>query len=109
MDKADDFILGGLTEGVNALGQITGGTNEAPQNPFSRIFIDDYDYQGTRLMAAAGNAMANLDSNNIWSRGGEVRIPAGARVGLSNIDAAKNTVSFGRYVDQLAKQNGWGQ
>ena len=25
MDKADDFILGSLTEGVNALGQITGG------------------------------------------------------------------------------------
>ena len=60
MDKADDFILGGLTEGVNALGQITGGTNEAPQNPFARIFVDDYDYQGAKLMAAAGNAMARL-------------------------------------------------
>ena len=60
MDKADDFILGGLTEGVNTLGQITGGTNEAPQNPFQRIFVDDYDYQGTKLMAAAGNAMAKL-------------------------------------------------
>lgn len=60
MDKADDFILGSLTEGVNALGQVTGGTNEAPQNPFARIFVDDYDYQGAKLMAAAGNAMARL-------------------------------------------------
>lgn len=64
MDKADDFILGGLTEGVNTLGQITGGTNEAPQNPFRRIFVDDYDYQGTKLMAAAGNAMAKLAGVN---------------------------------------------
>ncbi len=64
MDKADDFILGGLTEGVNALGQVTGGTNEAPQNPFRRIFVDDYDYQGTKLMAAAGNAMAKLAGVN---------------------------------------------
>lgn len=60
MDKADDFILGGLTEGVNAIGQFTRGTNETPQNPFKRIFVDDYDYQGTKLMAAAGNAMAKL-------------------------------------------------
>lgn len=60
MDKADDFILGGLTEGVNALGQLTGGTNQAPTNPITNIFVDDYDYQGTKLMAAAGNAMARL-------------------------------------------------
>lgn len=62
--------------------------------------------------SAAANIMSNLSSNSskdIWSRGGEVRIPAGSRVGLSNIDAAKDTVSFGSYVDQLAKQNGWGQ
>jgi hypothetical protein len=60
MDKADDFILGGLTEGVNALGQLTGGTNQAPQNPIANIFVNDYDYQGVNLMAAAGNAMARL-------------------------------------------------
>ena len=60
MDKADDFILGGLTEGVNALGQLTGGTNQAPVNPIENIFVNDYDYQGTKLMAAAGNAMARL-------------------------------------------------
>lgn len=60
MDKADDFILGGLTEGVNALGQITGGNNQAPTNPISNIFVNDYDYQGTKLMAAMGNAMSRL-------------------------------------------------
>lgn len=60
MDKADDFILGGLTEGVNALGQVTRGNNETPQNPFHRIFVDDYNYEGTKLMAAMGNAMAKL-------------------------------------------------
>lgn len=61
------------------------------------------------VTSAAGNAMANLDYNNIWSRGGEVRIPAGARVGLSNIDAAKDAVAFGSYVDQLANKNRWNQ
>lgn len=60
MDKADDFILGGLTEGVNLIGNGLGRLNEAPQNPFKRIFVDDYDYQGTKLMAAAGNAMSRL-------------------------------------------------
>lgn len=61
VDKADDFILGGLTEGVNAIGHnVLHTTNEAPQNPLKRIFVDDYDYQGTKLMAAAGNAMSRL-------------------------------------------------
>lgn len=61
------------------------------------------------VTSAAGNAMANLDSNNIWDRGGLRRIPAGSRVGLSNIDAAKDTVSFGSYVDQLANKYKWDQ
>ena len=61
MDKADDFILGGLTEGINRIGHnVLGGTNEAPSSPFERIFVDDYDYEGTGLMAAAANSMAKL-------------------------------------------------
>lgn len=60
MDKADDFILGGLTEGVNLLGRGLGGTNQAPVNPIQNIFVNDYDYQGTKLMAAIGNSMAKL-------------------------------------------------
>lgn len=60
MDKADDFILGGLTEGVNWLGQRFGGNNPDPVNPIKNIMVNDYDYQGARLMAAAGNAMSKL-------------------------------------------------
>lgn len=60
MDKAADPLLGTLTEGVNLLGNLTGGTNPTPSNPLKRVFVDDYDYQGTGLMAAAGNAMARL-------------------------------------------------
>lgn len=60
MDKTGDVILGGLTEGVNYLGQLTGGLNPEPVNPLRRIMVDDYDYQGAGLMAAAGNAMAKL-------------------------------------------------
>lgn len=60
MDKADDFILGSLTEGVNAAGNLLGGTNEAPTNPITNIFRNDYDYTGTKLLAAMGNSMAKL-------------------------------------------------
>lgn len=60
MDKTGDILLGGLTEGVNYLGQLTGGLNPEPVNPLRRIMVDDYDYQGAGLMAAAGNAMAKL-------------------------------------------------
>lgn len=60
MDKADDAILGTLTEGVNAVGNILGGSNTAPQNPIRNIFVNDYNYEGTGLMAAMGNAMARL-------------------------------------------------
>lgn len=63
MDKADDFILGTLTEGVNALGQVTGGSNVAPTNPLRNIFVEDQDYQGTRLLASIGNAMSRLTGN----------------------------------------------
>lgn len=79
MDKADDFILGGLTEGVNLIGQGLRGNNETPKNPFERIFVDDYDYQGTKLMAAMGNAMARftgtqtpLDESDFQSLGDKV-------------------------------------
>lgn len=60
MDKADDAILGTLTEGVNAVGNLFGGTNPAPTNPITNIFRNDYDYTGTKLLAAMGNSMAKL-------------------------------------------------
>lgn len=88
MDKADDFILGGLTEGVNTLGHnVLGGTNEAPQNPFRRIFVDDYNYEGTKLLAAIGNSMARfagtrtpLDESDFQSLGDKV---AGTTIDLA--------------------------
>lgn len=60
MDKADDFILGGLTEGVNVVGNVLGGSNPVPSNPLENIFVNDEDYTGTKLLAAMGNSMARL-------------------------------------------------
>jgi hypothetical protein len=65
MDKADDFILGGLTEGVNAVGHVLGGSNPKATNPIRNIFVLDRDYEGSDLMAAAGNAMAKLAGGNV--------------------------------------------
>lgn len=76
MDKADDLILGGLTEGVNALGHnVLHGSNDAPQNPLRNIMVNDYDYSGTKLLAAMGNSVsrmaggAKLDETDFTSMG----------------------------------------
>ena len=54
MDKAGDFIIGGLTESVKGL------TGQGFENPLRNIFVEDEDYSGTRLLAAMGNSMAGL-------------------------------------------------
>lgn len=54
MDKADDFILGAMTEAVRGL------SGEKMQNPFTRIFRDDYDYTGKGLLAATTNLASPL-------------------------------------------------
>lgn len=54
MDKAGDFIIGGLTEGVKGL------TGQGFENPIRNIFVEDEDYTGTRLLAAMGNSMAGI-------------------------------------------------
>lgn len=54
MDKAGDFIIGGLTESVKGL------TGQGFENPLRNIFVEDEDYTGTRLLAAMGNSMAKL-------------------------------------------------
>lgn len=54
MDKAGDFIIGGLTEGVKGL------TGQGFENPLRNIFVEDEDYSGTRLLAAMGNSMAGI-------------------------------------------------
>jgi hypothetical protein len=61
MDKAEDFILGGLTEGVNAISSISPfGADIKPENPLENIFVEDEDYTGKRLLAAMGNSMSKL-------------------------------------------------
>lgn len=59
MDKADDFILGGLTEGVNAFSHIF-NPNIKTENPITNIFVEDQDYTGSRLLAAMTNTMSQL-------------------------------------------------
>ena len=59
MDKADDFILGGLTEGVNAISH-TFNPNVIAENPLENIFMKDEDYTGSRLLAAMTNTMSQL-------------------------------------------------
>ena len=54
MDKADDFLLGGLTEAVK------GVTGQGIQNPLENIFEKDEDYTGKRLLAAMANGMASI-------------------------------------------------
>ena len=54
MDKADDFILGAMTEAVRGL------SGEKMQNPFTRIFRDDHDYTGKGLLAATTNLASPL-------------------------------------------------
>ena len=66
MDKAGDFIIGGLTEGVNALNYINPlGANVKPENPLTNIFVEDEDYTGKRLLAAMGNSMSKLTGNTV--------------------------------------------
>ena len=74
MDKADDFILGGLTEGVNAVGRLV-GTNDTPTNPISNIFVEDQDYEGSDLLAAMGNAMGKLAGGAKLDRGDFQSLP----------------------------------
>ena len=59
MDKADDFLIGGLTEGVNLVSQGL-GNDVVAENPLKNIFVNDEDYTGTRLLAAMGNTMSKM-------------------------------------------------
>lgn len=51
MDKADDILLGTLTEAVK------GVTLQGAQNPLKNIFVNDEDYTGRKLLAATANSM----------------------------------------------------
>lgn len=54
MNKADDIILGALTEGIKAM-SFQGATN-----PLENIFVNDYDYTGKGLLAATANVGRGL-------------------------------------------------
>lgn len=49
MEKADDIVLGALTEGIKAM-SFQGATN-----PLKNIFTNDYDYTGKGLLASVAN------------------------------------------------------
>ena len=59
MDKADDFILGGITEGVKGL------TGQGFENPMTNIFEKDQDYTGTRLLSAMANSFNSMSGGKI--------------------------------------------
>lgn len=59
MDKADDFILGGITEGVKGL------TGQGLENPMTNIFEKDQDYSGTRLLSAMANSFNSLSGGKL--------------------------------------------
>lgn len=101
MDKAADPFLGVLTEGVNTIGMFTKGNTEAPENPFKRIFVDDYNYEGTKLMAAAGNAMARLAGTQTPLDESDFQ-SLGDRAAGTVIDLATDPGVFG---SQLARLN----
>ena len=70
MDKAGDFILGGLTETVK------GVTGQGMENPLYNIFTQDQDYSGQRFLTAAANSMSKMaggtkltegDFKGLWS------------------------------------------
>jgi len=62
IDKAEDFLLGGITEGVNAFNQFNPLSNpaETEHNPIREIFVEDKDYTGDRLLASMANSMNKL-------------------------------------------------
>lgn len=106
MDKAGDFIIGGLTEGVKF------ATGQGFENPLRNIFVEDEDYSGTRLLAAMGNSMAGLaqapklnesDFKGIWNipaMGAELMTDPGI-LGAGMMKAGK-TISL---KNQVAGQN----
>lgn len=59
VDKTGDFLIGGITEGVNAVGQVF-GSKVPVENPIENIFVNDQDYSGRRLLAAMANSMSGF-------------------------------------------------
>jgi hypothetical protein len=96
MDKAGDFIIGGVTEGVKGL------TGQGIESPLYNIFVEDEDYSGQRLLAAAANSMSKMagaevtedDFRGLWS------VPS---LGL---ELATDPSIFGGALTKIAKGTG---
>ena len=54
MEKADDIVLGALTEGIKGL------SGQGAVNPIENIFVNDVDYTGRGLLAATANIASPL-------------------------------------------------
>ena len=106
MDKADDFLLGGLTEGVNAIGSLIGGTNQA-SGPLSNIFLKDEDYTGTRLLSAMGNSMAKLANTDVQLQpenfNGAWNIP-GTAIELATDPGILGGLTASKFLDSSARK-----
>lgn len=59
MEKADDIVLGLLTEGVEGL------SGQGFDNPLKQIFVEDEDYSGKRFLASTANIFRNLAGTTI--------------------------------------------
>lgn len=59
MDKADDAILGGITEATKGL------TGQGFENPLENIFVKDEDYSGSRLLSAMANSFNSMSGGKI--------------------------------------------
>lgn len=96
MDKAGDFIIGGVTEGVKGL------TGQGIESPLYNIFVEDEDYSGQKLLAAAANSMSKMagaevtedDFRGLWS------VPS---LGL---ELATDPSIFGGALTKIAKGTG---
>lgn len=72
MEKADDIVLGFLTEGVEGI------TGQGFDDPLKQIFSEDVDYSGKRLLASTANTFRNVVGTSITEDGlgTEWNIPA---------------------------------
>lgn len=97
MDKAGDAILGTLTEGVKGI------TGQGMESPFYNIFVEDEDYSGQRLLAAAANSMSKMAGAPQLTEedfGGAWTIPA------LGIDLATDPSILGGNLSNIAKGQG---
>ena len=77
IDKAEDFLLGGVTEASHLAGNLNPlGSYTPVKNPLREVFVEDKDYTGQKLLANISNNMSKLaggtvltenDFNGAWN------------------------------------------